>query len=111
MFRSCRLLGVDIFSFDSKVDHIAQRIELPPAPTLGPAAAALGPDKRIPPLLIVNLQLPTYAPSVFGSNDGPGQSLVYYFALPEGWEPDMVENRIALEMLQRCIANGTEADG
>lgn len=26
-------------------------------------------------------------PSLFGANDGHGHSLVYYFALPEGWEP------------------------
>lgn len=28
--------------------------------------------------------------SLFGSNDGTGYSLVYYFALPEGWEPSQV---------------------
>lgn len=31
---------------------------------------------------------PMPQPSLFGSNDGQGHSLVYYFALPEGWEPN-----------------------
>ncbi len=50
-------------------------------------------------------------PSLFGGNDGPGHSLVYYFALPEGWEPDQVENKAALEMLQRFFHDGREFDG
>lgn len=108
---SCRLVGVDMYSFDTKVNHIARYIELPPAPTLGPEAAALPEDQRIPPLLIINLQLPTYVPSLFGTSDGPGQSLVYYFALPEEWEPKLVENQAAFEMLKRFINDGMESDG
>lgn len=106
-----RLLGVDMYSFDTKLFHIAQHVELPAAPTLGPKAQALPADEKMPPLLILNLQLPTYAPSVFGGTDGPGYSLVYYFALPEGWEPDMVENQAALGLAQRFIHNGVEFDG
>ena len=47
--------------------------------------------------------------SLFGSQDGQGLSLVYYFTLPEGWEPNDV-NPAALELLQRFIHDGREQD-
>lgn len=51
-------------------------------------------------------------PALFGGRtDGKGQSLVYYFTLPVGWEPGQVANKAALCLLQRFIADGTEADG
>ena len=106
-----KLVGVDMYSFDFKLYHIAQHIDLPQPPTLGPAALALPPHQQLPPLLIINLQLPTYAPSMFGGSDGVGQSLIYYFALPEGWEPSMVENQAALSLAQRFFNNGVEFDG
>jgi hypothetical protein len=87
---ACRLIGVDVYTFDFKIYHIAQHVTLPPAPVLGPGAAELPADQALPPLLIINMQLPTYPPSLFGCNDGHGHSLVYYFALPEGWEPSQV---------------------
>ena len=48
--------------------------------------------------------------SLFGSQDGQGLSLVYYFTLPEGWEPHDVGNLAALELLQRFIHDGREYD-
>ena len=48
--------------------------------------------------------------SLFGSQDGQGLSLVYYFTLPEGWEPQDVGNLAALQMLQRFIHDGREQD-
>ncbi|KAL4421206.1 hypothetical protein ABPG77_010081 [Micractinium sp. CCAP 211/92] len=106
-----RLLGVDIYSFDFKLFHIAQHIQLPEPPQLGPEALALPRDQQLPPLLIINLQLPSYAPSLFGSNDGQGHSLVYYFALPEGWEPSQMDNQAALALVQRFMHNKREFDG
>ncbi len=106
-----KLIGVDMYSFDRKLYHIAQHVELPAAPKLGPEALALPQNQHLPPLFIINLQLPTYAPSMFGGNDGAGQSLVYYFALPEGWEPSQVENSEALALAQRFFNNGVEFDG
>lgn len=107
-----QLIGMDMYSFDFKLYHIAQHVELPPVPRLGPGAEVLPKDQRLPPLLIMNLQLPLYAPTMFGgTNDGNGHSLVYYFALPEGWEPSQVANKAALGLVQRFVNNGVEADG
>lgn len=106
-----QLLGVDIYSFDFKLFHIAQHIQLPDPPRLGPEAQALPRDQQLPPLLVINLQLPSYSPSLFGSNDGQGHSLVYYFALPEGWEPSQMVNQAALALVQRFMHNKREFDG
>jgi len=106
-----KLVGVDMYSFDRKVFHIAEHVELPAAPKLGPEALALPQNQRLPPLFIISLQLPTYVPSIFGGTDGVGQSLVYYFALPEGWEPSHVQNQAALKLAQRFFNNGVEFDG
>lgn len=104
-----RLLGVDMFTFDRKAYHIAQHVELP-NPEVSTSGNVLD-SHGIPPLLIINLQLPMYAPSIFGKNDGPGHSLVYYFSLPDGWTPEQVGNSAALGLLQRFVADGTEFDG
>jgi hypothetical protein len=49
-----------VYTFDFKIYHIAQHVTLPPAPVLGPGAAELPADQALPPLLIINMQLPTY---------------------------------------------------
>ena len=55
-----RLLGCDVYSFEFKINHIARHIRLPDPPVLGPAALARPPERRLPPLLVVNVQLPMY---------------------------------------------------
>jgi hypothetical protein len=57
------------------------------------------------------LQLPTYAPPIWGGGDGPGVSIVYYFALSEDFDPLHQANQLALQLFQRVISNGKEADG
>ena len=57
----CRLLGCDIYSFDFKINHISRHIQLPEPPALGPEARALPPGQQLPPLLVLNIQLPTYS--------------------------------------------------
>lgn len=49
--------------------------------------------------------------SFFGKSDGHGHSLVYYFGLPDGWEPSMMDNKQALALWQRFVHDGTESDG
>ena len=62
-FVACRLLNVDVYSFDFKIHHIARHIQLPDEPVVSAAAKELPPDEQLPPLLIINVQLPTYAVS------------------------------------------------
>ena len=55
-----RLLGCDVYSFEFNINHIARHIRLPDPPVLGPAALARPLERRLPPLLVVNVQLPMY---------------------------------------------------
>jgi hypothetical protein len=101
-----RLVAVDVLRTESKASHIARLVTLPPA--CEPARVG---DVALPPLLIFNLQLPSYAPGIFGPSDGPGESVIYYFALRDDFDPAAFPNKAALGLLARFVANGREADG
>jgi hypothetical protein len=49
--------------------------------------------------------------TIFGPYDGEGVSIVFYFALPPGFDPAALPNQKALALYKRFLVNGREADG
>ncbi|KAK1432834.1 hypothetical protein QVD17_09736 [Tagetes erecta] len=70
-------IGVDVFLSPRKIDHISRLVQLPTIESSG----------KVPPLLVVNLQIPLYPPALFQNEyDGEGMSFVFYFKLTENYD-------------------------
>lgn len=68
--------AVDTFCARKRIDHIAQHLSLPDVSDVDTH------NPHVPPILMIQLQLPSDAPPLFGTvEDGPGWAIVMYFKI------------------------------
>ncbi len=73
------IFAVDIFSSESRIDHITEKIQMPST-----AMEAIESNKHphVPSIFVVQVQIPSDKPPMFSTvEDGPGWSIVMYFKI------------------------------
>lgn len=77
------IVGVDVFRTKARMDHIARDFHLPDVSRIQTHHSS------VPPLFIIQLQIPSEPPPSFFSTteDGPGWSIVMYYKITEVSEP------------------------
>ena len=100
-----RVIKVETVTFERREDHIAELLDVPrPSDESVEAGKAV----RLPPILIIQLQMPMYPSVLFGEHDGESCSLIYYSEL----DPDVATMpRYAVDMATRFVEGGSEEDG
>lgn len=89
--------GVDVFLSPQKIDHIARFVELP----------VISCSAKLPPILIVNVQIPLYPTTIFQSEvDGEGMSFVLYFKLSDSYAKNLPPHFI--ESIRKLIDDEVE---
>ncbi|CAN0039825.1 unnamed protein product [Discosporangium mesarthrocarpum] len=74
------LAGVDLFATEARVGHMAAEVFLDQIMMDLPVP----PFEAVPPILVVNVQLPSAPPALMSSaEDGPGIQCVFYFRISE----------------------------
>ena len=74
------VFAVDVFSANSRIDHAAEKFFIPEKW----ANIDTGNNNLVPPVFVVQIQIPSDAPSFFSSVDnGPGWSICMFFAITD----------------------------
>eukprot|EP00455_Lapot_gusevi_P046658 TRINITY_DN6178_c0_g3_i2.p1 TRINITY_DN6178_c0_g3~~TRINITY_DN6178_c0_g3_i2.p1 ORF type:complete len:345 (-),score=141.39 TRINITY_DN6178_c0_g3_i2:49-1047(-) len=93
----CHLIGADLFGCEQKIHNIGRFIQLPAVPD---CPAGLPP----PATIIINAQIPAYAPPnpLWGrtKEDGQGYSLVFYLTLKDEWLREWRDVNTAVPAIQ-----------
>nr|CAB3493624.1 unnamed protein product [Digitaria exilis] len=72
--------GVDVYLSSQKLNHISRFVQLPDIQF----------SSKLPPLLVVNVQVPLYPASLFqNETDGEGMSFVLYFRLSDAYSKEL----------------------
>uniref|UniRef100_A0AAV1UVI1 PH domain-containing protein n=1 Tax=Peronospora matthiolae TaxID=2874970 RepID=A0AAV1UVI1_9STRA len=85
-------IGADLVRTDCKLDRISQHVEFPP-------------PYDTSRLFVINIQLPSYGPSMWGDGtyDGPGYSLALYWKIPDDIVKDLENPTSTTVKLLKCF--------
>jgi len=100
-----KVFAVDIYSSEKKISNIARFYSIPRRPTV-PG------EFDIPPVLVINVMTPEYAPSWFSPLiDGPGFSFIIFAELKEWVRETLKEGKLSssLELYQEFVRGGKDS--